>query len=189
MTAAIISLQSQFQAPLFTLISKNMKQLFFALALTLSFGSLMAQNQFFSPLNANPVGPNGPATNKARVVPYCCPSDAIEISSTVAVGENDFQWVNIPLNGIEAGMISRLVVCYQIVGAGGSYISQVRLAEMSAPNSAVVKVDDPTDLNSTAATCYATKAGYVVGGTTTLSLKVVLKPGDKIIVGGISVIR
>jgi hypothetical protein len=107
----------------------------------------------------------------------------------LTVGENDFQWINIPLNGIAAGQISRLVVCYQVVGAGGSYISQVRLAEMSAPNSAVVKVDDPTDLNSNAATCYATKAGYVVGGTTTLSLKVVLKPGDKIIVGGISVIR
>jgi hypothetical protein len=166
-----------------------MKKFFFALALTLTFGSLMAQNQFFSPLNAVPVGPNGPASNKARVMAYCCPSDAIEITAGVPIGESDFQWINIPLNGINAGIINRLVVCYQVLGAGGSYISQTRLAEMSAPNSAVVKVDDATDLNSTSATCYATKAGYVVGGTTTLSLKVVLKPGDKIIIGGISVIR
>lgn len=166
-----------------------MKKLFFLLILALSAGFVTAQTQFFSPLSAVPVGPNGPASNKVKVSAFCCPSTALEISTNVPVGENDFQWINIPLDGLNAGMIARLMVCYQVQGAGGSYISQVRLTEMMAPNSASVKVDDGTDLNSTVPTCYATKAAYNVGGTTTLALKVVMRPGDKIIIGGISIVR
>jgi hypothetical protein len=60
---------------------------------------------------------------------------------------------------------------------------------MMAPNAAAVKVDDGTDLNSTVPTCFSTKAGYVVNGTTTLAIKVVMRPGDKIIIGGITVAR
>jgi hypothetical protein len=167
----------------------KMKKLILFFALTCTFSSIFAQTQFFSPLSADPVGPNGPASNKVKVTTYCCPSTAVEVSTNVPVGENDFQWINIPLDGLDAGPIGKLVVCYQIQGTGGSYISQTRLTEMMAPNAAAVKVDDPTDLNSTVPTCFSTRAGYVVGGTTTLSLKVVLRPGDKIIIGGITIVR
>ena len=166
-----------------------MKKLFILLVLAISASFVTAQTQFFSPLSAVPVGPNGPASNKVKVSAYCCPSTALEISTNVPVGENDFQWINIPLDGLNAGMIGKLVVCYQIQGAGGSYISQIRLTEMMAPNAAAVKVEDSTDLNSTVPTCFSTKAGYAVNGTTTLALKVVMRPGDKIIIGGITIAR
>jgi hypothetical protein len=146
--------------------------------------------QFFSPLNAIPVGPNGIATNKASVKPYCCPSTAIEITGFSAISDNDLQWINIPLNGISEGPISGVTVCYQVVGKStASFISQVRLTEMAAPNSAMVKVDDPTDLGSNTPTCYTAKANYTVKGTTTLALRIALAAGDKIIVGGITVYR
>ncbi|HOY16101.1 MAG TPA: hypothetical protein PLC89_02365 [Haliscomenobacter sp.] len=166
-----------------------MKKLILLVVLAVATQFLMAQTQFFSPLGAVPVGPNGPASNKVKVSAYCCPSTALEITTNVPVGENDFQWINIPLDGLNAGLIGKLVVCYQIQGGGGSYISQLRLTEMMAPNAAAVKVDDPTDLNSAAPTCFSTKAAYVVNGTTTLAIKVVMRPGDKIIIGGITVAR
>lgn len=166
-----------------------MKKLFLLFVLAISASFTFAQTQFFSPLSAVPVGPNGPAGNKVKVSAYCCPSTALEISTNQPVAENDFQWINIPLDGLNAGVIARLTVCYQVQGNGGSYISQVRLTEMMAPNAAAVKVDDGTDLKSTVPTCYTTKAAYAVNGTTTLALKVVMRPGDKIIIGGITVVR
>jgi hypothetical protein len=168
-----------------------MKAILIVFSFCLSIVSVTAQNiQFFSPLNAVPVGPNGVATNKAKVQPYCCPSTAIEISSTVYIADNDLQWIDIPLNGIEAGRISGVTVCYQIVGKSkGSFISQIRLTEMSLPNSAAVKVDDGTDLYSNVPTCQTVKASYVVSGTTNLSLRIALAAGDKILIGGITIHR
>jgi hypothetical protein len=102
------------------------------------------------------------------------------------------QWILIPLNGISAGNISGVTVCYQVMGKSGgalSYISQVRLTEMSLPNNAMVKLDDPTDLKSTTPTCYTAKANYPVQGTTTLALRIALAAGDKIIIGGITINR
>jgi hypothetical protein len=181
----------------FTIIKKRHTMKFITLFLFMvcvQTVSVMGQStQFFSPLNAIAVGPNGLPTNKATVKPYCCPSTAIEITSGVNIADNDLQWINIPLNGLAEGNISGVTVCYQIVGKGAgaiSYISQVRLDEMSLPNSAMVKMDDPTDLKSTTPTCYTAKANnYYVKGTTTLSLRIALAAGDRILVGGITVHR
>jgi hypothetical protein len=166
----------------------------FVLMVCLQTASVFAQStQFFSPINALAVGPNGLATNKATVTPYCCPSTAIEISSGGnTIADNDLQWILIPLNGINAGNISGVTVCYQVMGKSGgalSYISQVRLTEMSLPNNAAVKLDDPTDLKATTPTCYTAKTNYSVQGTTTLALRIALAAGDKIIVGGITIHR
>lgn len=148
-----------------------------------------ANVQYFSPLGASPGGPSGPATNKLTVKPYCCPSTALEISATSAINENDLQWVNIPLDGIIAGPISSVTVCYQVMGAGDSYISQVRLTEMTTPDKAMVMLDDPTDLKSKSVTCYTAKTNYSIKGTATLALRIVLAPGGKINIGGISIER
>ncbi|MEO6039274.1 MAG: hypothetical protein ABIQ93_12750, partial [Saprospiraceae bacterium] len=83
------------------------------------------QNWYFSPLTASGVGPNGLPTKKIDVKPYCCPPDAIEITSPSDVSDGDLQWVNIPLS-LPGGKINSVTVCYQIKG-GGAFISQVRL--------------------------------------------------------------
>ena len=165
---------------------------FFFLVFVLQATSTIAQSaQYFSPLNAIPVGPNGVATNKASVRPYCCPSTAIEITSNIPISNNDLQWILIPLNGILEGRISAVTVCYQILGkTTASFISQVRLTEMSVPNSATVRLDDPSHLSSHAPTCYTSKTNnYTVTGTTTLELRIALAPGEKILIGGITILR
>ena len=144
------------------------------------------QNWYFSPIPSIGVGPNGLATKKIDLKPYCCPSDAIEITSATGASDGDFQWVNVPIS-LPAGKINAVTVCYQVQG-GSSFISQVRLAKMTLPNSASVVHDDPTDLKSTSPTCYTSKVGgAVVDGTITLSLRIAVAVNESIRVGGISV--
>lgn len=143
------------------------------------------QNWYFSPIPSIGVGPNGLPTKKIDVKPYCCPSDAIEITSVTGATDNDLQWVNIPLS-LPAGKINSVTVCYQVKG-GNSFISQVRLAKMTLPNSASVIHDDGTDLKSSSPTCYTSKvSGAVIDGTITLSLRVAVAANESIQVGGIS---
>lgn len=143
------------------------------------------QNWYFSPIPAIGVGPNGLPTKKIDVKPYCCPSDAIEITSVTGATDNDLQWVNIPLS-LPAGKINSVTVCYQVKG-GNSFISQVSLTKMTLPNSTLTLHDDPTDLKSTAPTCYTSKVnGAVINGTITLSLRVAVAVNESIQVGGIS---
>ena len=161
----------------------------------LSFMACVKENvgftQHFSPLNAVPGGPSGPATNKLKVQPYCCPSTAIEITAlnNGAITDTDLQWVEIPLNGIQSGQIKDVTVCYQVMGTGDSYISQVRLTEMTLPNTATVMLDDGKNNNSKTPICYTTPAVFEVKGTITLALRIVLAPNDKILVSGISISR
>jgi hypothetical protein len=141
----------------------------------------------FSPLTAIPVGPSGPPS-QLKVAPHSSPSTAIAVTSSTVVSETDFQWVLLGLTVPYRTRIRAVVVCYQILGSASSFISQVRLTEMTTPNTALVKHDDPTNLTSTSPVCYRSKAsGVSVRGTITLALKMVIgDPGDKILVGGIS---
>ena len=143
------------------------------------------QNWYFSPIPSIGVGPNGLPTKKIEVKPYCCPTDAIEISSRTDATDADFQWVKIPLS-LPAGTINSITVCYQVKGAN-SFISQVRLSKMTLPDSATVVHDDGTDLKSVSPTCYTSKVGgAVIDGTITLSLKVAVAADESIQVGGIT---
>ena len=108
---------------------------------------------YFSPIPAIGVGPNGLPTKNIAVNPYCCPSDAIQVTAVGSAGENDFQWVNIPLS-LPADTIISVQVCYNTTN--GAYISQTRLSNMTTPDHATVVLDDPTDQKSAAATCYTT---------------------------------
>jgi hypothetical protein len=139
---------------------------------------------YVSPIPAIGVGPNGLPTKKITVAPYCCPSDAIEITGMGPVGENDFQWVNIPLE-LPAGRIKGVRVCYGTKNK--AYISQTRLSAMTTPDKALVVLDDPANQASAVPTCYNTVANVIVDATITLSLKVVIPAGGSITIGSIEI--
>ena len=143
----------------------------------------------FSPLTAVAVGPAGPPS-KLSVSPYSSPSTAIVVTAGGAVKESDFQWVLLGLTVASGTKVKGVVVCYQVLGGESTYISQVRLTEMTTPNTAIVKHDDPTNLTSTAPVCYKSKVtGFTVNGTNTLGLKIVIgKKSDKILIGGIALL-
>jgi hypothetical protein len=139
---------------------------------------------FVSPMSAIGVGPNGLPSKKITVAPYCCPSDAIEVTAAGPVGENDLQWVNIPLE-LPAGRIRGVRVCYSTKNK--AYISQTRLSAMTTPDKALVVLDDPANQASPFPTCYNTVANVTVNATITLSLKVVIPAGGTITIGSIQI--
>jgi len=146
----------------------------------------------YSPLPAVGVGPSGPATAKIKVEPYCCPSTAIVVTASSKVGEGDFQWVNLGLATPIGPAIESVEVCYSVKSAerGATYISQTRLTDMTTPDAAHVRMDDPTDRRDPGPTCYKTKAGFSPKGTITLALKVVIaQPGDEIRIGMVRINR
>ena len=153
-----------------------------------------AETVWFSPLTAIPVGPSGPDTNRLTVQPYCCPSTAIEIKATQVVTEDSYQWVILGLTSQLNKVIKGVEIYYEVNTAseGSTYISQVRLTEMTTPDVALVIHDDETDLTSTDPTSYISltdKPKPKVKGTITLALKVVIgSTTDSIRVGGIKLI-
>jgi hypothetical protein len=164
-------------------------------ALVLITGYAQAENIWFSPLTAIPVGPAGPPSNLV-VSPYCCPSTALEVTSTQPVNEDAFQWILLGLTTQANKAIKGVQVCYEVItgspGSTSTYISQVRLTTMTTPDQAHVIHDDPTNLTETGPTCYTsntTKPKPKVGGTTTLALKMVFgNTSDKILIGGVKLI-
>jgi hypothetical protein len=143
----------------------------------------------FSPLTAIVVGPSGPPS-KLSVSPHLSPSTAIAITAGSAVVETDFQWLSLGMTVPDGTKIKGVQVCYQILGGKSTYISQVRLTQMTTPNQALVKHDDPTNLTSTTPVCYkSVVGGFSVAGTITLELKMVIAgKGEKILIGGISLL-
>ena len=143
----------------------------------------------FSPLTAIPVGPAGPPS-MLSVAPHSGPSTAVVVTAGSVVKETDFQWVLLGLTVPTGTQITGVVVCYQVIGGRSTYISQVRLTQMTTPDAALVVHDDPTNLTSTTPTCYKSPvSGVTVKGTITLELKMVIgKKTDKILVGGIALL-
>jgi hypothetical protein len=65
----------------------------------------------------------------------------------------DFKWVTMSLLLPYQAVVHEVIVCYQLQSSS-SFISQVRLVEMTTPDVAYVKHDDPTDLKSTTPASY-----------------------------------
>lgn len=143
--------------------------------------------RWYLPLGGQAHGPSGPSSARFSVAPWSSPSDALVATAAAPVGENDFQWIIIPLDA--AAETARGVrVCYRIDTAkpGSTYISQVRLTRLAEPTSSFVKLDDPTDLTSTTATCVDVAGAANGPGGLGLNLKVVFgSPSDRILIGGI----
>ena len=142
-----------------------------------------------SPLGGIAVGAAGPRDAMIYVEPYCCPSTALEVRAKEVVSENQTQWVNLGFSVAREGSnksVTGVEVCYEIKSEtpGQTYISQTRLTDMTIPNAAFVKLDDPTDRTDTAPQCYTVQAGYVPEGAVTLGLRVVFGDVDDSIVIG-----
>jgi hypothetical protein len=129
----------------------------------------------YSPLTGNPGAPGA----KIKTESYCSPPTALLVKANQPVGENDFQWVFLGLSVPEpvgGARINAVEVCYEIKAQKGDtvYISQTRLTDMTTPNVANVKLDDPTNRTGPGPTCYRVRAGFTPAGTVTLALKVVM---------------
>ena len=100
----------------------------------------------------------------------------------------DLKWVSMGLPLPQNITIHEVTVCYELSNAG-SFISQVRLVEMSTPNQALVRHDDPTDLKSTSPTCYASKvAGFTPSVAVILELRLNFQnTSDEIKLGAVGV--
>jgi hypothetical protein len=142
---------------------------------------------WYSPLTAVAVGPAGPPSMLA-VSPHSGPSTALKVTATSVVEENDFQWVLLGLT-VPSVVISGVKVCYAIEAESKTYISQVRLTQMTTPDSALVLHDDGTNLTSTSPTCYTSWTKVEFNGTITLALKMVFgSTSDAILIGGIALL-
>src|SRR5215472_12018214 len=97
------------------------------------------------------------------------------IVTSTATG--DLRWISMGLPLPPAAIISGVTVCYQISNPDpqtppASFISQVRLAEMTKPDKAIVRHDDATDLKSTSPDCYtSTVSPFAPTAAVTLSLR------------------
>jgi hypothetical protein len=144
-----------------------------------------------SPLTATAVGPAGPPS-KLTVSPYSDPSTTLLVTAKSLVSESDEQWVQLGLTVPGGATIKGVVACYRVITTKpqSTYISQTRLTEMTTPNVAIVRHDDPTKLTSTTPVCYTSKGSeFIVNGTITLALKMVFgSTSDQILIGGLSLL-
>ena len=106
----------------------------------------------------------------------------------------DLKWVSIGLRLPPNVSIEEIIICYQISNPNPqippkSFISQARLVEMSTPNQAIVRHDDPTDLKSITPTYYPSKVGgYAPSAAVTLALRLNFQnTTDQILLGAVGV--
>ena len=147
----------------------------FAASVLIAIPAHAQSSMTYSPLTGSP----GAAGTKIKTEPHCCPTTALLVKAHQPVGENDFQWVTLGLTVPEpnaGALISAVEVCYEIVAPkpDTAYISQTRLTDMTIPNAANVRLDDPTNRMPGRPNCYTVKAGFKPRGTVTLALKVVM---------------
>ena len=170
----------------------KIKVLILVFALFFITGYAHAESIWFSPLTAIPEDPTGARSLVLGVTTY---GDALAVTATEQITELDSKWVVLGLTTQDKKAIKGVQVCYQVVTAspGSTYISQVRLTTMTTPDISHVINDDGTDLTSTSPTCYISytpkKGKPKVGGTTSLSLKMVFgSASDVILIGGVQLI-
>jgi hypothetical protein len=121
----------------------------------------------------------------------------LTITASAPVADDDLEWVNLdlPLPVLNAAgqpwKIDSLEVCYDVSAEvpERTFISQVRLTEMTTPEVATVRHDDGTNLHSTSPTCYGSNVADVpINGAYELSLRIVIgKTSDRIRIGAIRI--
>lgn len=116
------------------------------------------------------------------------PSAAQPAVEVRASAPGDLKWIYLGLNLASTSEILAVRVCYQLTHRR-SFIFQVRLAEMEAPDRVLVRHDDPTNLTSVLPDCYhSSVAAYRPAGATLLSLRLSFAtPEDVIKLGAIAV--
>ncbi len=116
------------------------------------------------------------------------PSAAHPATEITATAPGDLKWVSLALRLPPFTEIKAVRVCYQVSNPR-SFISQVRLTEMTTPERALVRHDDATDLTNVAPTCYVSEvANLRAEGAITLALRLnFANRSDKIILGAVGI--
>jgi hypothetical protein len=102
--------------------------------------------------------------------------------------QGDAKWIAMGLHLPPQIKIDEIILCCHVSNPN-SLIAQVQLVEMTAPDHALVRHDDPTGLKSTSPQCYRSKVGeFIPTGALTLALRLnVQHPTDQIKLGGVGV--
>jgi hypothetical protein len=100
----------------------------------------------------------------------------------------DLKWVSMGLLVPPNAKIENVIIAYE-VSSPQSFISQIRLAEMTTPDHASVLHDDPTPLQSTSPTSYTSHVGgLATEGAVTLGLRLNFQnTSDEIRLGAVGV--
>lgn len=104
------------------------------------------------------------------------------------VTPGDFKWISMGLPLLSSRSIKEVSICYQLTNPQ-NFISQIRLAQMTTPNQAVVQHDDGTDLTNTTPSCYTSiVGGFFPAGAVTLALRLNFQnTTDQIMLGAVSI--
>lgn len=136
-------------------------------------GASEAAYTYYSPLIGVPLSQAG--SPRLEVRPIQQVNAALAVTATEVVGGGDWQWVVFPLP-VRGSRIKGLRICYKINTAapGTTYISTVRLTQVTDPTGGLVLLEEHTGLTSTTDTCYdVPMKTKKVKGAITLSLKMV----------------
>lgn len=138
-------------------------------------------------METNRISPTGYVTGDPTLrVSYPSASHPSVVINCTSPG--DLKWVSMGLPLPQDVAIEEVTVCYQL-SSSQSFISQVRLVEMSTPDHASVLHDDPTHLTSTTPTCSSSKVGGI-GATGAVILELMLNfknTSDEIRLGAVGV--
>ncbi len=112
------------------------------------------------------------------------------------IKENDFIWAKFPFKpGYPSGKIVGMQLAYKTIptpnnSARRVYISQERIVQGNTPFKGTVKLDDPTNLYNSGIHSSTPFGGGFLCGTNykTVSLKLVMQPGDVICIEGIRIL-
>lgn len=139
---------------------------------------------------ADAAGPGVPVL--ITVDSYLRPNTAVVVRAKQPISESDhIQWVQLDLpvaTGTAARKITGVEVCYQINtdSPGSTYISQTRLTEMTTPDQAQIRVDDPTNRTDRGPACYSVAAAISPIGSIVLHIKVIFgNTRDEIVLGAV----
>jgi hypothetical protein len=169
----------------------KVKVLILVFVLFFTTGYAQAESIWFSPLTAIPEDIAGTRSAVLGVTTY---GDALAVTATQPITELDSKWIVLGLTTQDKKTLKGVQICYEVATGSpdSTYIAHVKLTTMTTPDFSTAIYDDSTNLASTTATCYTTKIKNhkpKLGGTTTLSLKMVFgSASDNIIIGGVQLI-
>lgn len=111
-------------------------------------------------------------------------------SSVISFTSTGTRWVQLPLTVPSTVTVTGVRLCYKVSNSA-SPLSQIRINEMTTPDAATVRMDDPTDRTSTTSECVVASAPFpfAAGGTLTLLLRIdVTNIAHTVKIGGVGIV-
>ena len=109
-------------------------------------------------------------------------------SSDISFTSTGSKWIQMSLTLPSTVTVKGVELCYQVSDAA-TPLSQIRITEMTTPDAASVRMDDPTDRTSTTPECVVSSATINFDGTLTLVLLIDVANTDHTVeIGGVGII-